>query len=183
MDVHSDPARQSPVHLIVMGVTGTGKSTVGEGLAEHFGLVFAEGDLFHSQANIDKMAAGHPLTDEDRWPWLRSIRDWMTDKAAEGRSTVVACSALRDSYRDVLREADGVVFFVHVVLPEEVNHSRLENRSGHYMKSDMLESQLDTLEHLDDDERGILVLNVGNPDDVVADAVRAVEDRFHIDSP
>lgn len=162
-------------HVVIMGVAGTGKTTVGRGVADAFGLPFAEGDDFHSQANKAKMGSGHPLTDEDRWPWLRSLRDWMS---AEGRSTVVACSALRRAYRDVLREAGGEVFFVHLVLPEDVNAQRLSSREGHYMKSSMLESQLATLEPLAEPEDGVEVLNVGSPRDVIAEAVRVLRARF-----
>lgn len=167
-----------PVHLVVMGVAGTGKTTIGEGLAERFGLPFAEGDGFHSAANKAKMGAGHPLTDEDRWPWLRSLRDWMSQQAAQGRSSVVACSALREVYRDILREADGDVFFVHLVLPEDVNLERLGSRPGHYMKTGMLDSQLSTLEPLAEGEDGIEALNVGEPAQVVAEVCDVVEQRY-----
>lgn len=169
---------ERPVHLVVMGVAGTGKTTIGEGLAERVGVVFAEGDAFHSDANKAKMAAGHPLTDEDRWPWLRSLRDWMSEQASEGHSSVVACSALRQSYRDVLREADGDVFFVHLVLPEDVNLDRLTSRPGHYMKTGMLNSQLATLEPLAETEEGIEAVNVGAPKEVVAEVAGLVEDEF-----
>ncbi len=167
-----------PVHLVVMGVAGTGKTTVGEGVAERFDLPFAEGDAFHSAVNKAKMGAGHPLTDEDRWPWLRSLRDWMSDQAARGQSTVVACSALRVAYRDVLREADGDVFFLHLVLPEQINEERMTARPGHYMKTGMLDSQLSTLEPLEEREDGAEVPNVGEPAQVVADASLAAQGRF-----
>ena len=167
-----------PVHVVVMGVAGTGKTTIGHGVAQRFGLEMAEGDDFHSEANKAKMAEGHPLTDEDRWPWLRSLRDWMTGHADEGRSTVVACSALREGYRDVLREADGDVFFVHLVLPEDVNADRLAARKGHYMKSGMLDSQLATLEPLSEAEDGVEVLNTGKPEEVVAEINQALSLRF-----
>ncbi len=165
-------------HIVVMGVAGTGKTTIGEGVAEHFGLPFAEGDGFHSAANKEKMAAGHPLTDEDRWPWLRTLRDWMSSQAAQGRSSVVACSALRKVYRDILREADGEVFFVHLILPEDVNVERLSMRKGHFMRKGMLDSQLATLESLEEGEDGIEALNVGEPQQVVAEVLAVVEDRF-----
>ena len=169
---------ERPIHLVAMGVAGSGKSTIGEGVAEHFGLTYAEGDALHSDANRKKMGEGHPLDDEDRCPWLRSLRDWMTAHAQEGNSTVVACSALRRAYRDILREAVGDVFFVHLALPEDVNIERLTQRQGHYMATGMLQSQLDTLEALDDSEDGIEVLNVGTCDDVVMDACAKVSQRF-----
>lgn len=106
---------ERPVHLVIMGVAGTGKTTIGHGLADRFHLSLAEGDDFHSATNKQKMGGGHPLTDEDRWPWPRSLRDGMTAQATAGYSCVVACSALRSAYRDILREADGDVFFVRVV--------------------------------------------------------------------
>lgn len=167
-----------PVHIVVMGVAGTGKTTIGEGVADFFGLPFAEGDSFHSKANKDKMAAGHPLTDDDRWPWLRSLRDWMTEHAEEGVSTVVACSALREAYRDVLREALGEVVFVHLALPPEVNAERLASRKGHYMKSGMLDSQLATLEPLSEREDGVEVLNTGAPREVIAEINQQLAMRF-----
>lgn len=167
-----------PVHLVVMGVAGTGKSTIGRGLAEVFALPFAEGDDFHSDANRHKMASGEPLTDEDRWPWLQSLQDWMTEQAAQGRSTVVACSALRQAYRDVLRKAEGETFFVHLVLPEEVNLERLTLRQNHFMTDRMLGSQLATHEVLAETEHGIEALNVGDPRHVIAEISWLLEGRF-----
>lgn len=167
-----------PVHLVVMGVAGTGKTTIAKGIAKRFGLAFAEGDDFHSVVDKARMAAGDPLTDENRWPWLRSVRDWMSQQAAEGRSSVVACSALREVYRDILREADGDVFFIHLVLPEDVNIGRLDSRQGHFMHTRMLDSQLATLEVLADTEEGIEAVNVGEPRQVVAEVSAVVEGHF-----
>lgn len=167
-----------PVHIVIMGVAGTGKTTIGRGVAKAFGLTLAEGDDFHSEANRAKMGSGQPLTDEDRWPWLRSLRDWMSEQASAGRSTVVACSALRKAYRDILRESQGEVFFIHLTLPEDVNLERLKNRSGHYMKPAMLDSQLATLEPLTETEQGVEVLNQGLPRDVVATVVQLLGDQF-----
>ena len=199
-----------PVHLVVLGAAGTGKTTIGRALAERLGLPFGEGDDFHSEANRAKMAAGQALTDEDRWPWLdrlaselraiedsggsavlacsalkedrwpwlRSLRDWMSARAAAGSSSVVACSALRTAYRDVLREADGDVFFIHLVLPEDVNLERLVSRQGHFMKPVMLGSQRATLEALGQGEVGIEAVNVGDPGQVVDDLAAVLLDRF-----
>ncbi len=169
---------ESPVHLVIMGVAGTGKTTIGEGVAEHFGLTYAEGDAFHSEANRIKMSEGHPLTDEDRWPWLRSLRDWMSKQAEAGHSSVVACSALRETYRDILREADGTVYFVHLQLPEEINADRLASREDHYMERRMLDSQLDTLEALTDSEDGATVLNVGARRPVMDKVSAVIAERF-----
>lgn len=101
-------------HLIISGVSGCGKTSVAQELHKILGWPYAEADDFHSPANKEKMAEGHPLTDEDRWPWLRSLRDWMSAQAAEGHSTIVTCSALKKVYRDVLREATGNIFFCAV---------------------------------------------------------------------
>ena len=166
------------VHVVVMGVTGTGKTTIAQEVAALFDLPFAEGDKFHSKSNRDKMAAGHPLTDEDRWPWLRSLRDWMSEQAAEGKSSVMACSALRKAYRDTLSEAEGDVVFVHLVLEEDLNAERLSQRHGHYMRSGMLESQLATLEPLQEDEDGFQVCNDDDPQQVVAEIGDLLEPRF-----
>lgn len=169
---------ERPVHLVIMGVAGTGKTTIGEGVAERFGLTYAEGDAFHSDANRAKMGEGHPLTDEDRWPWLRSLRDWMSEQAAEGKSTAVACSALRLVYRDILRDADGDVYFLHLELPEDVNIERLTSRKGHYMATGMLDSQLSTLEPLTDAEAGETVLNVGECEEVVDKSCAVLAKHF-----
>lgn len=165
------------VHIVIMGVAGTGKTTVGDALASRFGLPFAEGDDFHSPHNRAKMASGRPLTDEDRWPWLRSLRDWMSQHS-EDKGSVVACSALRRAYRDILREAVGDVFFVHLKLPEDVNLSRIANRSGHYMKPAMLDSQLATLEALRPDEAGWEILNLGEQEKVISQIAQHLLTRF-----
>jgi gluconokinase len=177
-DVVNQGAAVRPVHLVVLGAAGTGKTTIGAGLAERLGLPFGEGDDFHSQANVAKMAAGRALTDEDRWPWLAALRDWMSEQAAAGRSSVVACSALREAYRDVLREADGEVFFIHLNLPEDVNLDRLASRQGHFMKPVMLGSQRAALEGLGEAENGIEAVNIGDPAVVIAEIASAVEEMF-----
>ena len=177
-DTAGQGAALRPVHLVVLGAAGTGKTTIGRALAERLGLPFGEGDDFHSEANRTKMAAGQALTDEDRWPWLRCLRDWMSARAAAGSSSVVACSALRTAYRDVLREADGDVFFIHLVLPEDVNLERLVSRQGHFMKPVMLGSQRATLEALGQGEVGIEAVNVGDPGQVVDDLAAVLLDRF-----
>ena len=104
--------------VVVMGVSGVGKTTVAKGLSTVLGWTYAEGDAFHSEANVEKMAAGTPLTDEDRWPWLRSIGEWMCEEIAAGRSAVVTCSALRRVYRDLLREGRPEVLFCHLSPPQ-----------------------------------------------------------------
>jgi gluconokinase len=140
--------------IVVMGVAGCGKSTVAEGLAERLGWPMVEGDDLHSAENKAKMSAGTPLTDADRMPWLRAIRDWIDQ--APGH-VIVTCSALRRSYRDLLRTANGRVRFVHLTGTRAVLGSRIGARTGHFMPPSMLISQLETLEPLDPDEDGVVV--------------------------
>lgn len=148
-------------HVVVMGVSGSGKTTVAEGVADRTGWVFAEADAFHPQANIDKMASGTPLTDEDRWPWLRDLAAWMAEHAARGEDTVITCSALKRAYRDVLRAdvaalgAGHRVVFAHLDGSAEVLAERLAGRRGHFMPASLLQSQIATLEPLDPDEDGV----------------------------
>ncbi|MBO3094774.1 gluconokinase [Cellulomonas dongxiuzhuiae] len=157
-----------------MGVSGTGKSTVGQAVAERLGRPFLEGDALHPEVNVAKMSAGTPLDDDDRRPWLRAVRDTMSVHAGEGRSTVVACSALRRQYRDVLREAQGRVRFLLLDVPPEDLRERVVHRSGHWMPPSLLESQLATLEPLGADEDGVTVPVTGGPDVVVKDALTAL---------
>jgi len=147
----------STVHVVVMGVSGCGKTTVAEGLAEVMGWRFAEGDAYHPRANIDKMASGSPLTDEDRVPWLRRLASWIGEKEAAGRSSVLSCSALKRSYRDVLRSGAPDVRFVHVHGKRSVLEERLSARPGHFFPARLLDTQLETLEALDADEAGVVV--------------------------
>src|SRR5690625_1304459 len=147
----------STTHIVVMGISGSGKSTVAAGLVRATGYAFAEADEFHPKANVAKMAAGHALNDQDRWPWLQALADWMTERAQEGTSTVMACSALRRSYRDVLRSGAPEVLFVHVDGSAEVIRERMNHRDGHFMPASLLDSQIATLEPLQADERGVVI--------------------------
>ncbi|ROS26099.1 gluconokinase [Cellulomonas sp. PhB150] len=157
-------------HVVVMGVSGTGKTTVGRLIAERLGATFIEGDDLHPAANVESMRAGIPLTDAQRAPWLALIRDAMD---AAGGDTVVACSALRRAYRDVLRGAHGRVRFVHLVVPPDELTRRLEARAGHFMPATLLASQLATLEDLEPDEDGVDVLVAGTPEAVTDEALTA----------
>jgi gluconokinase len=160
-----------------MGVSATGKTSVAEELAEELGCEFVEGDSMHPSANIEKMRQGIPLTDEDRWPWLQAIADLVAVKDFEGTSTVVTCSALRRSYRDLLAGA-APTFFVHLHAPFEVLEKRMHRRTKHFMPTSLLESQFDTLEPLGDDEDGAVV-DVSPPlEDVVEEALNAVRVRY-----
>ncbi|MFS4504929.1 gluconokinase [Clavibacter sp. Sh2141] len=161
-----------PRHIVVMGISGSGKTTIATHLTEVLGWTFAEADEFHPAANIEKMTAGTPLTDADRWPWLEAMRDWMTGEAGAGRSTVVTCSALKRSYRDLLRGADGDVSFVHLSGDPDLIRERMKSRSGHFMPASLLPTQISTLEPLQDDEPGLAIENVGTPDEVTARITR-----------
>jgi gluconokinase len=132
--------------LIPMGVSGSGKTTIGEQVAARLGCGFADADEFHSEANKKKMHEGHPLTDDDRWPWLRSIRAAIEAKREEGVDFVFACSALKASYRDILRDGDKDVIFVYLHGTREVLADRLGARKNHFFDPSLLQSQLDTLE-------------------------------------
>ncbi len=159
-------------HLVVMGVSGTGKSSVGRGLAARLDRPFVEGDDLHPEANVAKMSSGVALTDDDRWPWLEAVRDAMTAHARAGRSTVVACSALRRVYRATLTGAEGRVRFVLLDVPADLLRERVAQRQGHWMPPSLLESQLALLEALQADEDGVTVDVRGDVDATVEDALR-----------
>lgn len=163
---------EDPVwHLVFMGVSGSGKSTVAEAVRDRLGWVFAEGDDFHPKANVDKMAAGYPLTDEDRRPWLESLADWTATHDRAGTPTLVSCSALKRFYRDILRSGGEHTFFVHLAGDKGLLLQRMGARE-HFMPTTLLESQLDTLQALDPDEAGMTV-DVAHPPDRIARLVLA----------
>lgn len=154
-------------HLVIMGVAGCGKTTAAISLGTLTGWPVAEADDFHPQANIDKMSAGIPLTDEDRWPWLESLRDWMGQQAERGSSSIVTCSALKRSYRDLLSKAPGRVLFIHLVAEQDALRTRMEQREGHFMPPELLPSQFATLEDLAEDEDGIVVESLATPEETL----------------
>ncbi len=144
--------------VVVMGVAGTGKTTVGPLVAQALGVPYAEGDDFHPPANIAKMSAGTPLDDADRAPWLDAIGDWARGRAESGAGGVVSCSALKRAYRDRLRAAaPGTVVFLHLTGDRELIADRMAARKGHFMTTRLLDSQFATLEPLEADEAGVVV--------------------------
>lgn len=167
----------SPRHLVVMGVSGSGKSTVAEALRDRTGWVFAEADDFHPAANIEKMENGTPLTDEDRGPWLEALTEWIQARERAGMSSVVTCSALKRSYRDQLRKGGRDVVFVHLHGEHSTLEQRLGGRSGHFMPASLLDSQLDTLEPLGDDESGYVFSIDLPPAQIVDEIFRRLAER------
>jgi gluconokinase len=162
--------------LIAMGVSGCGKTTIGEMLAERLHCDFADADSFHSQANKEKMHNGIPLTDEDRWPWLKAIRASIVEKQASGTVHVYACSALRRVYRDILRDGDKDVTFVYLKGTPELLRERIKTRKGHFFDPALLQSQLDTLEPPGQDE-AIEVDIALSPKEIVDKVLQEVKTR------
>lgn len=132
--------------VILMGVSGSGKTTVGRHLADTLGWDFVDGDDFHPDVNVEKMKRGEPLTDEDRWPWLRAIRAFIGERLAADEPAVVACSALKEAYRDVLLEGHDEVHLVYLRAPYEFIRERMESRTDHFFDADLLDSQFEALE-------------------------------------
>lgn len=156
----SHSTNRTPV-LVIMGVSGSGKSTIAGLLAGRLGWDLAEGDDMHPPANVAKMAAGQALDDEDRWPWLAKVAEWIQQHTAAGRPGIVTCSALKHSYRDVLR-GDHVVF-VYLVGTHDQIAARLVARHGHFMPAGMLDSQIETLEPPTDEEDAMRIDVTGSP--------------------
>ncbi|SEP52550.1 gluconokinase [Amycolatopsis saalfeldensis] len=160
--------------IVVMGVSGSGKTTVGTALAEQLGVEYAEADTFHPRANIDKMTAGHALTDADRAPWLEAIAEWIRRHQEAGG--VVTSSALKRRYRDVLRTG-GRVWFLHLNGDRDVLAERMKTRTGHFMPVSLLDSQLADLEPLQPDEPGRVFDIAKSPADLTAAALTAFRER------
>jgi gluconokinase len=154
--------------IVVMGVSGSGKSTVGAALAQRLRVPFADADDFHPPANIATMTAGQPLNDDDRYPWLEAIGEWLAD---HGDGGVMSCSALKRKYRDQLRRHCADVAFLHLSGTPEVIGRRQASRPGHFMPASLLKSQFDTLEPLEPDERGVVIDVDQNIDSIVDDYV------------
>ena len=174
-----EAARDNPSALlvVVMGVSAVGKSTVGRLLASRLDLEYADADDFHSQSNIAKMSRGEPLDDDDRWPWLESIGNWLGAHRETG--AVVSCSALKRSYRDVLVRAAPTLRFVHLDGDPDIIRERIAVRGHHFMPASLLDSQLATLEPLGSDEPGARFDIDGSPDQIVDEFLDMVRDWRH----
>jgi gluconokinase len=162
---------------IVMGVSGSGKTTVAAGLAQQEGWILLEGDTFHPPANVAKMQAGIPLTDQDRWPWLRAIAARADELREAGQSAAVACSALKRAYRDVVIGARPDTVLVYLRGSKALITQRIKARRGHFMPPALLDSQFATLEEPGPDENPVIVDVGGTPEAEIADAVRQLNAR------
>jgi gluconokinase len=160
--------------IVIMGVSGSGKSTVGAALAQRLRVPFADADDFHPPANIAKMTAGQPLNDDDRFPWLEAIGEWL---AVHHDGGVMSCSALKRRYRDQLRRHCADVEFLHLFGSPEVIATRQASRPGHFMPASLLASQFQTLEPLEADERGITIDVDQNIDSIVENYVSLTATR------
>ena len=167
--------KEIPCALVVMGVSGSGKSTIAEKLAERLGWIFEDGDSFHPASNVAKMRAGHPLTDEDRWPWLQAIADEIDRVCKAGKRTVIACSALRHAYRDILVHGRSDVRIVFLSGTQALIADRLARRKGHFMPAGLLDSQFKTLEPPEASERPVTVSIDASVETIVEDIIRQLQ--------
>ena len=164
--------RARPLIIVVMGVSGAGKTTVASALGHQLGWTFQEGDALHPPANIARMKAGIPLTDADRVPWLAAVAAWIDGRRATGTPGIITCSALRRAYRDVIVGGRPDVGLVHLHGSRQLLAARLATRQGHFMPASLLESQCDTLEEPGPDEQP-LVLDAGHDSaSLVAEVIR-----------
>jgi gluconokinase len=164
-------AEANPCALVVMGVSGSGKSTIAEQLAARLNWTFEDGDRFHPASNVAKMSAGHPLTDEDRWPWLQAIADEIDRVCKVGERAVIACSALKRAYREVLVHGRSDVRIIYLDGTEQLIADRLARRKGHFMPPGLLASQFKTLEPPADNENPVAVSIDASVDAIVDDIV------------
>lgn len=165
--------------VVVMGVAGSGKTTIGHLLAERLSATYAEGDSFHPPANVAKIATGQALDDEDRTSWLAAIVDWIRVRGRAGQGGVVSCSALQHRYRDLLREADTGVWFLHLNIDRDRIIRRVADRSNHFMPVSLVDSQFQALEPLRPEEAGTVIDASGTPEEIVQTAIA----RLRADSP
>ncbi|MGE7415737.1 gluconokinase [Methylobacterium tarhaniae] len=174
---HASGNPTSPAVVVVMGVSGSGKTTVASLLAGRLGWEFEDGDDFHPPANVEKMQAGSPLTDEDRWPWLAAIAAWIDTLRAEGRHGVVTCSALKRAYREILVGARPDVRLVYLKGDRELIGRRMAARHGHFMPTSLLDSQFRTLEEPAPEENPLVVSVGATPQAIVAEIGAALTGR------
>ena len=162
--------------LIAMGVSGAGKTRIGELLAERLHCDFTDGDAFHSAANKEKMHQGIPLIDDDRWPWLKTIRAAIEEKQHAHETAVFTCSSLKRAYRDILRAGDKDVCFVYLKGTREVLQERLSTRTGHFFDPSLLQSQLETLEEPNEDEAITVSIDL-TPEQIVDEVIDRLKMR------
>lgn len=165
----------NPCALVVMGVSGSGKSTIADRLAARLGWRYEDGDQFHPASNVAKMAAGHPLSDEDRWPWLQAIADEIDRLCRAGERAVIACSALKRAYRDILVHGRSDVRIVFLNGTQELIAGRLAARKGHFMPPDLLTSQFRTLEPPAASEHPLTVSIDASVETIVDDIIRQLK--------
>jgi gluconokinase len=166
-----DAPRDLPTAIVVMGVSGCGKSTIGMEVARRLGWDFRDGDAFHPPANVAKMRSGAPLTDDDRWPWLDAIAAEVAGREGRGDHVVIACSALKRAYRDRLRATRRAIRFVHLAGSFALIDARMKARRDHFMPASLLESQFATLEALGADEDSVTVSVDAEPDAIADEAI------------
>ena len=164
-----------PCALVMMGVSGSGKSTIADKLAERIGWKYEDGDRFHPPSNVAKMSAGHPLTDEDRWPWLQAIAAEIDRACAAGEHAVIACSALKRAYRDILVHGRNDVRIVYLRGTQALIAARLARRKHHFMPADLLASQFKTLEPPEASENAVTVSIDAPVEAIVDDIVRQLK--------
>jgi gluconokinase len=174
----NDETSKSPCALIVMGVSGSGKSTIASRLAERLEWTFEDGDRFHPASNVAKMKAGHPLTDEDRWPWLQAIADEIDRVCRAGGHVVIACSALKRSYRTLLVHGRGDVRIVFLEGTQALIAERLARRKHHFMPPGLLDSQFEALEPPEADENPLAVSIDATVETIVENVVRQLGTEF-----
>lgn len=166
-----------PVVIIVMGVSGSGKSTIASQLSVALDVRFIDGDDLHPRTNVEKMATGVPLTDEDRYPWLQQIAETAANYTHHGLSAVIVCSALKRAYRDIIRQASDRCVFLFLDGDRALLAERMQSREGHFMKADMLDSQLATLERPQDDEKDVIRMPVTlTPAEIVTQTVTLLKE-------
>ena len=161
--------------VVLSGVSGSGKTTVGESLARRLAWPFTDGDSLHPAANVAKMRAGVPLTDEDRWPWLAAVAAVIDERIAAGQSAVVACSALKRSYRDLLLAGRPAVRMVFLDVDRDLLAARLAARHGHFFRADLLDSQLADLENPQPAERILVLPAVGTPEQIAQQIISRLQ--------